>query len=107
MKLHTGKRITRARVTVVPLPRTVKEAVEDMALREGITSIKFTNERGIEIPHVDDERGVDYDEAYDQSEDEDDKNYETDSEEDVDLNADTSIDEDEMRDILVDQTEKS
>ena len=54
MNLSTGNKILRGRCTAVPLPSIVKEHVEELALEKGISSIKFTNKKGIELPNVDD-----------------------------------------------------
>ena len=43
MNLTTGQAITRSNIDVVPLPGTVKEQVEEMALSQGIQLVKFTN----------------------------------------------------------------
>jgi hypothetical protein len=68
MDLKTGREITRGRVTPVPLTDTVKNMVETMAIKEGITSIKFTNKRGVTLTHHDLEPGVDFDTINDHEE---------------------------------------
>ena len=66
MNLNTGKRISRPRVTAIPLTAHVKQHVEEMALTEGITTIKITNKDGVELPNVDDKYGIEYSDAYDE-----------------------------------------
>ena len=72
MNLNTGKVITWARVTEVPLPSLVKEKVEQMGLTEGKTDMQFYNNKGVEFPNSDDVQGRDYTDAYDDVEDDDD-----------------------------------
>ena len=72
MNLNTGKIISRARVTKIPLPSTVKEKVEQMAPTEGKSDMKFYNRNGLELPNSDDVRGVEYTDAYDDVEVDDD-----------------------------------
>ena len=40
---------------------TVKEKVEEMALKQGIEKLKFTNKQGVTLMHHDWIAGVDYD----------------------------------------------
>ena len=53
MNLSTGKRITRNKITPVPLSEVVKNRVEQMAVDQGITHVKFTNKKRIELPNAD------------------------------------------------------
>src|SRR5210317_1558710 len=49
MNLSTGKRITRSRITAVPLTEVVKNRVEQMAVDQAITYVKFTNKMAIDL----------------------------------------------------------
>ncbi len=64
MNLSTGKEVTRNVVTPIPLPDSVKTKVEKLATKQGFTTIKFTNKKGVELINVDWIAGVDYDEYY-------------------------------------------
>ena len=68
MDLTTGKEITWGRVTSVPMTDTVKRRVETMAVKQGITKMKFTNRKGVTLAHHDWIAGVDYDSLKDQEE---------------------------------------
>ena len=54
MNLSIGKIITRNKVLAVPLPSTVKQQLEEMALEQGLESVKFTNKVGVEFPNIKD-----------------------------------------------------
>ena len=102
MNLNTGNELTRGRCTAVPLPSTVKEKVEEMALEQGISTVKFTNKKGVELPNVEEVRGEDYVDAYD--------NIEYDREYvqpqqvgDIRLRADDDVDDDEIDELLADE----
>ena len=87
MNLSTGKRITRNKITPVPLSEVVKNRVEQMAVDQGITHVKFTNKKGIELPNADWIAGVDYDIDYDEINDNDkDDTYEYQQNVDENLN---------------------
>ena len=76
MNLNTGQVITRGKVTPVPMTNEVKKKVEQMAIQQGITAVKFTNDRGVELPNVDWIAGVDYDaDMYEEIEDMDEEDY--------------------------------
>ena len=61
MDLATGEEITGGKVTPVPLTDTVKDIVEVMAVKQGITELKFINKKGETLAHHDWIVGVDYD----------------------------------------------
>ena len=46
MDLTTGSLITRGRITTVPMTKLVKEKVEELASKQDITNMKFTNKKG-------------------------------------------------------------
>ena len=71
MNLSTGNEITRSSVTSSPLTVNVRERVEQMAIDQGITHLKFTNKNGIELPNTDWIAGVDYDDVFENNNDED------------------------------------
>ena len=48
-------------MTPVPLTCTVKDIVEAMAIKQGITELKFTKKKGETLEHHDWIVGVDYD----------------------------------------------
>ena len=60
MNINTGKIITRGRVVTVPLSKTIKDAVEQMAYRQGFTKKKYSNKKGVVIPNIDWDTGDDY-----------------------------------------------
>ena len=64
MNLHMGKHIMQGKITPVPLTDTIKTHVEDMARKQGITHVKFTNKTGLKLPITDWIAGVDYNEYY-------------------------------------------
>ena len=61
MDLTTGEEITWHKVTPVPLTDTVKDIVEAMAVKQGITELKFTTKKGETLAHHAWIVGVDYD----------------------------------------------
>ena len=61
MNLQTGLRVTRSKVIGLPLTKTIQDAVESMAEKQGITTMKYRNKKGIAIPNVDWEIETDYD----------------------------------------------
>ena len=86
MNLSTGKRITKNKITPVPLSEVVKNRVEQMVTEQGITHVKFTNKKGIKLPNVDWIAGVDYDIDYDEINDHD-KDDTDEYQQDVDENC--------------------
>ena len=54
MDLTTGKQITRqGKVWPCPMTSVVKNQVEALAAEQGMTNVKFTNEKGEMLPHAD------------------------------------------------------
>ena len=104
MNLSTGKRITRNKITPVPMSEVVKNRVEQIATDQGITLVKFTNKKGIELPNVDWIEGVDYDIEYHEINDHDrDDTYEYQQDVDENLNVgDEEIDQKELDNLLAD-----
>jgi hypothetical protein len=103
MDISTGKVITRRRVKELPMTDIVIRAVEQMAKRQGIKSLKFTTRDG--VPFED----ADWIEEVDGAEDDNDENEsnsdesESDSDSDDDSStsssdSDTSDDNDELDD---------
>jgi hypothetical protein len=74
MDLTTRAENTRGMVTPVPLTETVKKVVEAMVVKQGITSLKFTNKKGQTLEQEDLVAGVDYDTIgdYEETEEHDD-----------------------------------
>ena len=60
MNMNTGKIITRGRVVTVPLSKTIKDTVEQMAYRQGFKKMKDSNKNGIVIPNMDWDAEDDY-----------------------------------------------
>ena len=112
MNLNTGKIITRNKVITIPLTKIVKDKVEQMAFDQGITQIKFTNKRGIQLPNIDWIAGVDYDDYNNndnENEQEDDNEVEYQPPQtirDIELQHDEDIDEKEIDDLLQDEEEQ-
>ena len=55
MNLNTGKRITRGRVTEIPLPQMVKEKVEQMADYQGIKVMTYAGCNRVKYADVEDQ----------------------------------------------------
>ena len=104
MNLNTGMRITTSKVTAIPITDIVKKKVEDMALKQGINKVKFTNKKGLDIPNSDWIAGVDYDKYYDEENisDEEDEAYDTEDEE-SDEEFDEEIDQEELDNVIADK----
>ena len=58
--LNSGRLITRARVTLIPITENVIKAVNAMAEEQGIKDLKITNKRGIIYYPADQFAGVDH-----------------------------------------------
>ena len=107
MNLNTGKIITRGRVVTVPLSKTIKDAVEQMAYRQGFTKMKYSNKNGLTIPNLDWDAGNDYkldilniEGPDDQIDEADDEAYEQrTAPRDTHLAYDDDIDEQELMDL--------
>ena len=50
MNVHTGKRITRNKVIGLPLSKTIRDAVEQMATNQGIKQMKYHNKMDVSYP---------------------------------------------------------
>ena len=115
MNLNTGKIITRSRVITIPLTKMVKDTVEQMAIRQGFTKMKYLNKNGIIIPNIDWDVDDDYDQDIlglptnmDDDDDDGDTNYEPRTEPcDINLTYDDEIDENEIMDLDYDNIPES
>jgi hypothetical protein len=72
--LNSGREITQARVTQIPVTDVVMEAIKRIAEDQGFKSLKFKNRKGPIFHDADWLAGVDYDENI-QQEDDNDKDY--------------------------------
>jgi hypothetical protein len=63
MDLRTGRVITRRNLTEIPVTDLVIQAVENLALQQGITTLKFSNDIRQNIYPADWIAGVDYDDT--------------------------------------------
>ena len=78
MDLNSGRVITRARVTQIPVTDTVIRAIERIGTDEGFKTLKFKNRKGITFHDADWIAGVDYDDDQDdqnENDQEDDGEY--------------------------------
>jgi hypothetical protein len=66
MNLRTGRVITRRNLTEIPVTELVIQAVENMAIQQGITSLKFTSYTRQDIYPADWIAGVEYDNTEDE-----------------------------------------
>jgi hypothetical protein len=108
---NSGRVITLARVTQIPVTDVVIKAIEHISEDQGFKTLKFKNRIGTIYHDADWIAGVDYDEntqkdveeddAYD-----DDENKDQDEEEDIDDKYDR-IDEEELKDLLQDEREQT
>ena len=92
MDLHTGRVITRQKVTEIPVTPTVIKAVEEMAERQGMKGLKIRTRHETRIHPADWIAGVDYEDNDEDDEDE----YEDDGNEDY--RYDDELDEEEHYD---------
>jgi hypothetical protein len=67
--LNSGRVITRARVTRIPVTDVVIKAIERIAEDQGFKSLKFKNRKGAIFHDADWIAGVDYDENIQQEDD--------------------------------------
>jgi hypothetical protein len=109
--LSSGRVITHARVTPIPVTDMVIKAIEQIAKDQGFKSLKFKNRKGTIYHDADWIAGVDYDEDI-QQDVEDDEAYEDDENDDrnKDENIDDEydrIDEEELEDLLQDEREQT
>jgi hypothetical protein len=87
--LNSGRVITRARVTQIPVTDVVIKAIERIAEDQGFKSLKFKNRKGAIFHDADWIAGVDYDENIQQKDDYDedyDENDKDDPDEDINNN---------------------
>jgi hypothetical protein len=85
--LNSGRVITRARVTQIPVTDVVIKAIERIAEDQGFKSLKFKNRKGAIFHIVDWIAGVDYDENV-QQDDDNDEDYDENNNDDPDENID-------------------
>jgi hypothetical protein len=90
MNLQTGKAVNSPRVKEIPLSELVIQAVEKMAERDDINSLKITNSKNGILITADNIAGVDFEENDDEDEENDD---EDDEDEEVDPPSDDEEDE--------------
>jgi len=110
MNPHTGKPIAQNKVAPVPMTKLVLNQVKKMAKDQGIAEVKFTNKRGMQLPHSDWLAGVDYDNDCFEDEQSDDEDNEDDDEcqppqriQDIELQTDEDVDMEETEDLLHDE----
>jgi hypothetical protein len=107
--LNSGRVITRARVTQIPITDVVVKAIECIAEDQGFKSLKFKNCKGTIFHDADWIAGVDYDENL-QQEDDYDKDYNEDDnkdpDEDIKDDQYNGINEDELEDLNKDAREE-
>ena len=118
MNINTGMEITRSQITTIPLTDMVKRRVEDMAIQQGHKVIRFTDKKGIELPHADWIAGVDYDDIYPQNaqndnneaneeENKDEEYNPTTYEQDVRLTGVDEIEPEEIEDLRMETMEEN
>jgi hypothetical protein len=66
MDLRPGRVITRRNLTEIPVTDLVIQAVEDLALQQGVTTLKFTNNNRQNVYPADWMSGVEYEEPEDE-----------------------------------------
>jgi hypothetical protein len=109
--LNSGRVITRARVTQIPVTDVVIKAIEQIAEDPSFKTLRFKNRKGTIYHKADWIAGVDYDENI-QQDVEDDKAYDDDEndnqEEDQNIDDEYDrIDEEELEDLLQDEREQT
>ena len=109
MNLNTGKVVARTTCAAVPLAKAVRDKVEQMAKAQGITTIKFANKKGVELPNADWIAGVDYELEDNDNNENDDNNDDNEfaptqqiGNNDTDLEHDDDVDEDEAEELQQD-----
>jgi hypothetical protein len=99
---NSGRVITQARVTQIPVTEVVIKAIERIAEDQGFRSLKFKNRKGAIFHNADWIAGVDYDENT-QQEDDYDEDYDNedndDPDEDIKDDQYDQINEDEIEDL--------
>jgi hypothetical protein len=107
--LNSGRVITRARVTQIPVTDVVIKAIERIAEDQGFKSLKFKNCKGTIFHDADWNAGVEYDENI-QQEDDYDKDYNEedneDPDEDIEDDQNDRIDKDKLEDLNKDTREE-
>jgi len=106
LNLATGNVVTRNRVWERPITDLVIQAVEDMATKQNIKSMKLTGRNKSNILPTDWIVGVEYD-PQDETEDEDDENYEYEDDDEEDLEDYDKIDQNEIDDVLAGENKKA
>jgi hypothetical protein len=107
--LNSGRVITRARVTQIPITDMVIKAIECIADNQGFKSLKFKNQKGAIFHNADWIAGVDSDENIQQEDDNDkayDKEDNEDPDEDIEDDQYNQIDKDELEDLNEDAREE-
>ena len=105
MNPHTGEPIVQNEVAPVPMTKLALNQVEKMVRGQGITKVKFTNKRGMQLPHSNWLAGVDHDENCSEDEDSDDDNDDDECQpqqciQDIKLQTDEDVDMEETTDLL-------
>jgi hypothetical protein len=107
--LNSGREITQARVTQIPVTDVVIKAIERIAEEQGFKSLKFKNRKGAILHDADWIAGVDSDENI-QQEDDYNKDYgkeeNEDPDEDIEDDQYDRIDKDELEDLYEDAREE-
>jgi hypothetical protein len=111
LDLNSGRVITHARVTQIPITDVVIKAIEQIAEDQGFKTLKFKNRKGTIYHDADWIAGVDYDENIQQDSQED-KAYEDDENEnqaeDENINDEYDrINEEELEDLIEDEREQT
>jgi hypothetical protein len=107
--LNSGRVITRARVTQIPVTDVVIKAIKGIAEDQGFKSLKFENHKGAIFHYADWIAGVDYDENIQQEDDygkDYDENDNKDPDEDIKEDQYNRIDKDELEDLSEDAREE-
>jgi hypothetical protein len=103
--LNSGRVITRARVTQIPVTDMVIKGIKRIAEDQGFKSLKFKNCKGAIFHDADWIAGVDYDENIQQEDDHDedfDENNSNDPDEDIDDDQNDQIEKDKLEDLSED-----
>jgi hypothetical protein len=107
--LNSGRAITRARVTQIPVTDMVIKTIECIAEDQGFKSLKFKNQKDTIFHDADWIAGVEYDENT-QQEDDDNKDYDKEDNEDPDEDIEddqyNQINKDELEDLNKDAREE-
>jgi hypothetical protein len=107
--LNSGRVITRARVTQIPITDVGNQAIKCIAEDQGFKSLKFKNCKGAIFHDANWIAGVDYDENIQQSDNNNkayDKEDNEDPDEDIEDDQYDQMDEDELEDLNEDAREE-